>query len=148
MKSTAKVVVFFLIAQFLAGCEKVVSPKRPAGIAENAIWQGAEDGGNWVSCELHNEMLRCVTYFNGQRFYTTRDYMICSKNNLSHLLAVPDSAVSKDAPIGKGTLFLRPLSPSIIYKEGSIHEAFSARSAREFEGTQREECDVELKVMN
>ena len=148
MKSTAKVVVFFLIVQFLAGCEKVVSPKRPAGIAENAIWQGAEDGGSWVSCELHNEMLRCVTYFNGQKSYAEQDYMICSKNNLSHLLAVPDGEGLKDAPIGEGTLFLRPLSPSIIYQEGSIHEALSAKSAREFEGTQREECDVELKVMN
>ena len=42
MKSTAKVVVFFLIVQFLAGCEKSVSPKRPAGIAENAGLAGRQ----------------------------------------------------------------------------------------------------------
>lgn len=149
MRGMLRISIAIGLFGLFAGCDEAQAPKRPVGIAENAVWQGAEDGGFWVSCDFKNEnVIRCTTYLNGLKRYSTQEFIICSSNNASNLMWSPDGEGLRDVPVGEGTFFLRPIAASQEYSAGVLNEELSMKGAEEFSEMPRTACESRYLLLD
>lgn len=139
--------LFLLVASVsLIACEQAKEVERPIGVPESAVWQGAEDGGDWVDCIKRRNVIECKIYGNEADNYFQQSYQLCGSSFLSNWFSVPDGEGLKSVPVLGGNVFFKPISPALFFRDGELDKGLSEKSKREFDVAEIIDCDVELVI--
>ena len=109
------------------------TPDRPPSVPGTAVWYGGADGGDWRDCKKMGARLDCSVYsgpFVGDLVYT-QSFVLCGLANPSEWMGFM-GGINYDVDVRSGGLYWSPVSPAIVYRDGSIDKELTAKSERLF----------------